>query len=183
MDRGHGLWSVSVTAWPTSRVAVHGVSVCSGEAQSHVMQQEPTVVWPQCPLYRGSNHSAHTPKCCHSYLVEPPDTHRAHRWGHSIPTDSGTQSQTALHGKSPRWHTGWRHRRAQLQNQNMSGTMPTELKHPSPSPPDPEFTGVQGSEKRAQSGSLRDSIPTYPARSSCPSSRLGRRRGIGQAQH
>jgi hypothetical protein len=122
----------------------------------------------------------------HSYLVKPPDTHRAHRWVRSILTDSGIQSQMALRGKSPHWHTGWRHRRAQLQNQNMSGAMPTELEHASPSPPDPEFTGVQptvqGSEERPQPGSPRDSIPTYPARSSCPSSHLGRRRAQVSAE-
>lgn len=39
------------------------------------------------------------------------------------------------------------------------------------------------SEKWAQPGSLRNNgIPTYPARSSFPSSPPGRRKGIGQAQ-
>lgn len=92
------------------------------------------------------------------FLVRPPDTHQVHRWVHSSPMDSGIQSQMALHGKSPRWHTGWRHRHAQLQNQSVSRVVPTQLKRSSPSPRDPEFTGVQstkqGSEKRAHSARL-----------------------------
>lgn len=96
--------------------------------------KEPTVVWPRC---LSAVHSTTPPSAAHSYLVKPPDTHQAHRWVHSIPTDSGIQSQTALRGKSPRWHTGWRRRRAQLQNQSTDTVIPhrTQALLPKPTRP------------------------------------------------
>jgi hypothetical protein len=43
------------------------------------------------------------------------------RWVHSSLMGSGIRSQMAPHGKSPHWRTGWRHRRAQLQDQSGVG--------------------------------------------------------------
>lgn len=102
-------------------------------------------------------------------------SHPAHRWARSSPTGSGTRSPREPRGRSPRWHTGWKRRRARLRGEPQGWVwrpgphLLQGLPHPSP--------------RRTQARGVgpATAAPTYPAHSSCPSSRQGRRSGTGRA--